>query len=88
MRLTLTPRLAKLVKEKLTKGLYASEVEVVREAVLLLEARDEYRAIRLEKLRREVARGAREADKGKLVSGARALQDLRTTNRSVRVKRS
>ena len=64
MNISLTPELEKLVQDKVATGMYQTASEVVREALRLLNARDNYR---LEALRREVRAGFEEIDGGKFV---------------------
>jgi antitoxin ParD1/3/4 len=64
MNVTLTPELEQLVTEKVESGMYNSASEVVREALRLLKERDEIRQARLEELRREIAVGLEQADRG------------------------
>lgn len=66
MNVSLTPELEKLVKEKVSTGRYSSGSEVVREALRLLEERDRARQVRLEQLKREVALGVEQADRGEV----------------------
>ena len=53
MRVTLPEKLAKLVKQKLDDGIYASGEEVIEEALKLLDLRDR----KLEALRGDVQQG-------------------------------
>lgn len=57
MNISLTHHLEELVKNKVKSGLYHSVSEVLREALRLLEERDQLRALRLEELRREIQKG-------------------------------
>ena len=57
MNISLTPHLEELVKGKVDSGLYTSASEVMRDALRLLEERDQLRALRLEELRREIQKG-------------------------------
>jgi antitoxin ParD1/3/4 len=57
MNISLTPHFEELVKGKVESGLYNSVSEVVREALRLLEERDQLRELRLEELRREIQKG-------------------------------
>lgn len=52
MNISLTPHLEKLVQAKVESGLYNSASEVVREALRLMEERDQVR-----ELRREIQKG-------------------------------
>ena len=57
MNISLTPHLEGLVKNKVDSGLYNSASEVMREALRLLEERDQLRQLRFEELRREIQKG-------------------------------
>ncbi len=65
MNVSLTPELEKLVNEKVASGQYQTASEVVREGLRLLEERDEIREMKLEKLRREIDIGIKQADAGR-----------------------
>lgn len=64
MNVSLTPRLERLVNEKVASGRYGSASEVVREALRLLEEREQLRHAELERLRRNVGAGLRALDRG------------------------
>ena len=57
MNISLNPHFEELVKGKVESGLYNSVSEVMREALRLLEERDQLRELRLEELRREIQKG-------------------------------
>ena len=57
MNISLTPHLEKLVQGKVESGLYNSVSEVMREALRLMEERDQLRELRLDELRREIQKG-------------------------------
>lgn len=57
MNISLTPHLEELVKGKVESGLYNSASEVMRDALRLLEERDQLRDLRLEELRRDIQKG-------------------------------
>jgi antitoxin ParD1/3/4 len=57
MNISLTPHLEKLVQAKVASGLYNSASEVMREALRLMEERDQMHELRLEELRREIQKG-------------------------------
>ena len=57
MNISLNPHFEELVKSKVESGLYNSVSEVMREALRLLEERDQFRNLRLEELRREIQKG-------------------------------
>jgi antitoxin ParD1/3/4 len=60
MNVSLTPELEKFVAERVTSGRYASASEVIREALRLLEERDQ-----LNQLREEVRLGLEQLDQGR-----------------------
>jgi antitoxin ParD1/3/4 len=60
MNVSLTPELEKIVAERVTSGRYASASEVIREALRLLEQRDQ-----LNQLREEVRLGLEQLDHGR-----------------------
>jgi antitoxin ParD1/3/4 len=57
ININLTPQLEAMVREKVASGLYNSASEVVREALRLLEQQDQFRAIKLEQLRKDIREG-------------------------------
>lgn len=57
MNISLNPHFEELVKGKVQSGLYNSVSEVMREALRLLEERDQFRDLRLEELRSEIKKG-------------------------------
>ena len=81
MNVSLTPELEALVNEKVRSGLYGSASEVIREGLRLLREQDALREARLEELRREVARGVAQADRGELVEGDDVFKGLRARNK-------
>lgn len=64
MNVSLTPELEKFVQEKVATGLYNSASEVIREALRLLREQDILRQHHLEELKREIALGIEQADRG------------------------
>lgn len=77
MNVSLTPELEKLVQRKVKSGLYQTASEVVREALRLLEARDEAREAWTADLNRKIDEGVRAADAGRTVSVREAREALR-----------
>ena len=57
MNVSLTPTLEELVQRKVATGLYNSASEVIREALRLLDERDQVREMRRATLRKEFAVG-------------------------------
>ncbi len=66
MNVSLTPMLEELVQRKVATGLYNSASEVIREALRLLEERDELRKVRVGTLRKEISVGLDQFDRGEV----------------------
>jgi antitoxin ParD1/3/4 len=64
MNVSLTPELERLVNDKVASGLYTSASEVVREALRLLKGQDEVRLLSVQELRRDIAVGLDQLDRG------------------------
>jgi antitoxin ParD1/3/4 len=82
MNVHLTPRLERLVQSKVESGHYNSASEVVREALRLMEQKDELRAIQLQLLRARIDTGLTEAGRGAAADGdifmRQMIEDLDT----------
>ena len=76
----------KFIGELLKTGMYQSQSEVVREGLRLLKEREELKKIRLAALRKEIAIGSEQADRGEFVDGEQTFADIR--RRSVERKRA
>jgi len=76
MNVSLTPELEQYVHSKIKSGRYLSASEVVREALRLLEERDQLRTIRLETLRKEIMVGIEQSDRGEVFDGEAVIQEL------------
>ena len=79
MNVSLTPELEHLVQRKVETGRYLSASEVVREALRLLEERDQDRESSLALLRKQVAVGIEQADRGDV-----ALLDMEAIKKKAR----
>src|SRR5438132_14200206 len=64
MTISLAPEVEQLIQEKVASGKYGSATEVVREALRLLEERDEADQHDLDELRREIRIGLQQLDDG------------------------
>ena len=80
MNINLTPQLEEMVRQKVNSGLYTSASEVVREALRLMEEKDQLRAAKLEQLRQDIQEG--------LASGPATAWDAADIKRRGRAKRS
>ncbi len=76
MNVHLTPELEQLVQTKVQSGRYNSASEVVREALRIMEQRDEVRSIQLEELRSRMDRALGEAARGEGVDGDEFMQGM------------
>jgi antitoxin ParD1/3/4 len=77
MNANLGPVLEEFVAELLESGLYQSQSEVVREGLRLLKEREDLKKLRLRELRKEIALGSQQADRGEFVDGPEALRKIR-----------
>ena len=76
MNLHLTPELEQLVQAKVQSGRYNSASEVVREALRLMEQRDELRAIQIQELRSRMDRALGESARGEGADGEDFMQGM------------
>jgi antitoxin ParD1/3/4 len=65
------------VADLLKTGLYQSQSEVVREGLRLLKEREELKNLRLTELRKEIALGVAQADRGEFVDGEEVFAKIR-----------
>ncbi len=77
MNVNLGPTFDDFVAKMLKTGLYQSQSEILREGLRLLKEREDLKKLRLAELRREIALGAEQADRGDFVSGPQALAKIR-----------
>jgi antitoxin ParD1/3/4 len=77
MNISLTPELEKLVNEKVQSGLYSSASEVIREALRLLQDRDQMKRHELEAVRSKIQRGIEQLGRGEGVPATVAVTRLR-----------
>jgi antitoxin ParD1/3/4 len=86
MNVSLTKELERLVQKKVNGGLYLSASEVVREALRLLDERDNIRRVQMQKLRKQVSVGLSQLDRGLVIPGEEVIEEIR--QKSQRKKRS
>jgi antitoxin ParD1/3/4 len=84
MNISLTRELEQLVQKKVKGGRYLSASEVVRDALRLLEERDRLRQARLTKLRKEIALGLAQLDRGQGILGEEVFAEIREKSRRKR----
>jgi len=80
MNISLTPHLEEMIRAKIATGSYNSASEVVREALRLLEQADQFRVLKLQKLREGIQEG--------LDSGPSTMFDPQEIKRAAREKKS
>jgi antitoxin ParD1/3/4 len=76
MNVSLTPELEQFVEEKIKAGKYSSAIEVIREALWLLEERDYSDRLSPEELRKEIAIGTEELKRGEVADGEEVFREL------------
>jgi antitoxin ParD1/3/4 len=84
MNVSLTPELEKFVSTKVESGRYTSASEVVRDALRLLEERDQVKATQLADFNQELGRRLDSLDRGQHVAPADARAKLRRKSESRR----
>lgn len=88
MNVSLTVELEKFVNAKVQTGRYNSASEVVREALRLMEERDQARAAQLGEFNKELGRRLAALDQGEQVDPAEARARLRRKPEERRKKRA
>jgi antitoxin ParD1/3/4 len=76
MNVHLTPELEQLVQTKVKSGRYNSASEVVREALRLLEERDQLTELRKEAMRQQIDEGWNALRRGEGIDGGRFFAEL------------
>jgi antitoxin ParD1/3/4 len=69
MNVSLTPELEQLVQSKVQTGRYNSASEVVREALRLMDERDQIKAMQKDEIRKKIAAGLQSLEEGRGVDG-------------------
>jgi antitoxin ParD1/3/4 len=77
MNVNLGSTFDRFVADLLKTGLYQSQSEVVREGLRLLMEREQFKKLRLNELRGQVALGTAEAERGQLVDGEEVFRRIR-----------
>jgi antitoxin ParD1/3/4 len=81
MNISLTPELTDFVKAQVASGMYHSASEVVRDGLRLLKDREQLRQMRLEELRKEIAVGIEQLERGEWVTSEEVFRELRERNK-------
>ncbi|MBE0613047.1 MAG: type II toxin-antitoxin system ParD family antitoxin [Burkholderiales bacterium] len=77
MNIWLPPDAVAIVREKFESGLYESYAQVIQEALILLEERDQTRALRTNRLLKEIANGIDQANTRQLIDALEVFRTLR-----------
>jgi antitoxin ParD1/3/4 len=77
MNVNLGPTFDEFVAKLLKTGLYQSQSEILREGLRLLKEREELKKMRLTEIRKQIAEGIEEAERGEFVDGPKALARIR-----------
>ena len=65
------------VADLLKTGHYQSQSEILREGLRLLKEREELKQLRIAELRKEIAIGTAQADRGEFVDGKEVFAEIR-----------
>jgi antitoxin ParD1/3/4 len=84
MNVSLTSALERFVQERIKTGRYNSASEVVRDALRLLQDHEQVRKMRIEELRKEIAIGVEQADRGELIDGEKVFDEIRKMSEAKR----
>jgi len=84
--IALTPHFDRLVRKKIASGRYQSASEVVREALRLLEQRDEVREQSVAKLQQDIELGWQQSERGAVVDGRAVFDEIREMSKTRRAK--
>ncbi len=86
MNVNLGPVFDQFVADLLKTGHYQTQSEIIREGLRLLKEKEELRQLRLAELRKEIAIGVAEADRGEFVDAEETFSAIR--KRSAERKRT
>ena len=87
LNVSLTPDLSRFVESRLRSGKYQSASELVREALRLLEGRDQATPANIEALKQEIEVGLAQLRRGEGVDGEDFFRRLAARRRARRARR-
>ena len=87
LNVSLTPELEQFVQSRVASGRYQTASEVIREALRLLEEREQAREAALKELRMKLRRGIEQADRGELLGGDSVFEEIRQLSMRRRAER-
>jgi antitoxin ParD1/3/4 len=77
MNISLTPELEQLVSQKVSSELYASPLEVIRDALCVLDQQDAGQQAWLNEMREQIAAGLAQLKRGEGIPGEQVFDELR-----------
>lgn len=86
MNVSLTPELEKYIQKRVKSGRYTTASEVVREALRLMEQKDEEREAALKEFRAEIDRRLVGLDRGEGIDGEKFFADLKKRTKAMQRK--
>lgn len=86
MNVNLGTTFDQFVADLLKTGHYQSQSEILREGLRLLKEREELKQLRFAELRKQIAIGSAQADRGEFVDGEEMFTEIR--KRSAALKRA
>jgi len=88
LNVSLTPDLSRFVENRIRSGKYQSASEVVREALRLLEGRDQTSPANIEELKQEIEVGLAQLRRGEGVDGEDFFSRLAARRRARKARRA
>ena len=76
MNVSLTSELEAFVASEVQSGRYHSASEMIREALRLLEEREQLRSLRIRALRKKIGEGLEQLDRGEGIAGEQIFSEL------------
>lgn len=86
MNVSLTPELEKYIQNKVETGRYTSASEVVREALRLMEQKEQERERALKEFQVELDRRIASLDRGEGIDGRKFFADLKKRTKAMQRK--
>ncbi len=86
MNVSLTPELEKYIQNKVESGRYTTASEVVREALRLLEQKEQEREAALKEFREEIDRRLASLDRGEGIDGEKFFAELKKRTKALHKK--
>jgi len=76
VNVAITPELERLIQDRIASGHYQNANEVIQEGLRLLEDKEQAQGAALEAVRRKIATGIAQADRGELMDGEAVFKEL------------